>query len=69
MFEKGPISKNIKYQKNLILKLLFNFIFCRKLRLIDTEEFHNRQDALELSIFQTIVMRHMESAKETLLKV
>uniref|UniRef100_A0A8C9AMF6 Dynein axonemal heavy chain 7 n=1 Tax=Prolemur simus TaxID=1328070 RepID=A0A8C9AMF6_PROSS len=41
----------------------------KKLRLIDIEEFHNRQDALELSAFQAIVMRHMESAKETLLKV
>uniref|UniRef100_A0A2K6F0V8 Dynein axonemal heavy chain 7 n=1 Tax=Propithecus coquereli TaxID=379532 RepID=A0A2K6F0V8_PROCO len=41
----------------------------KKLRLIDIEEFHNRQDALELSNFQTIVMKHMESAKETLLKV
>ncbi|KAF4014246.1 hypothetical protein G4228_005292, partial [Cervus hanglu yarkandensis] len=41
----------------------------KKLRLVDTEEFHNRQDALELSTFQTIVMKHMESAKETLLKM
>uniref|UniRef100_A0A8C5VKA7 Dynein axonemal heavy chain 7 n=1 Tax=Microcebus murinus TaxID=30608 RepID=A0A8C5VKA7_MICMU len=41
----------------------------KKLRLIDIEEFHNRQEPLELSNFQTIVMRHMEAAKETLLKV
>ncbi|XP_043848111.1 dynein axonemal heavy chain 7 [Dromiciops gliroides] len=41
----------------------------RKLRLIDIEEFHNRQEAMELSVFQNIVMKHMESAKETLLKV
>ncbi|KAK2500550.1 hypothetical protein MC885_013342, partial [Smutsia gigantea] len=40
-----------------------------KLRLIDIEEFHNRQDALELSIFQSIVVKHMETAKETLLKM
>ncbi|XP_044525004.1 dynein axonemal heavy chain 7 [Gracilinanus agilis] len=40
----------------------------KKLRLIDVEEFHNRQDAMELSLFQNIVMKHMESAKETLLK-
>ncbi|KAM7316207.1 hypothetical protein ACRRTK_024887 [Alexandromys fortis] len=40
----------------------------KKLRLVDIEEFHNRQDALELSAFQNIVIRHMESAKETLLK-
>uniref|UniRef100_A0A673TQ36 Dynein axonemal heavy chain 7 n=1 Tax=Suricata suricatta TaxID=37032 RepID=A0A673TQ36_SURSU len=41
----------------------------KKLRLVDIEEFHNRQDAFELSIFQTTVMKHMESAKETLLKM
>ncbi|XP_075385072.1 dynein axonemal heavy chain 7 [Tenrec ecaudatus] len=41
----------------------------KRLRLVDIEDFHNRQDALELSTFQTIVMRHMESAKETLLKM
>ncbi|XP_027444300.2 dynein heavy chain 7, axonemal isoform X2 [Zalophus californianus] len=41
----------------------------KKLRLVDVEEFHNCQDALELSIFQTIIMKHMESAKETLLKM
>nr|XP_010946997.1 dynein axonemal heavy chain 7 isoform X1 [Camelus bactrianus]XP_045367940.1 dynein axonemal heavy chain 7 isoform X1 [Camelus bactrianus] len=41
----------------------------KKLRLIDIEEFHNRQEALELSSFQSIAMRHMESAKETLLKM
>lgn len=40
----------------------------KKLRLIDVEEFHNRQEALELSNFQNIVMRHMENAKETLVK-
>ncbi|XP_073074509.1 dynein axonemal heavy chain 7 isoform X1 [Manis javanica] len=41
----------------------------KKLRLIDVEEFHNRQDALELSMFQSIVVKHMETAKETLLKM
>ncbi|EPQ01952.1 Dynein heavy chain 7, axonemal [Myotis brandtii] len=46
---------------------LWNSTF-KKLRLIDTEEFHNRQEALELSNFQTIIMRHLETAKETLLK-
>uniref|UniRef100_A0A8C5KTA7 Dynein axonemal heavy chain 7 n=1 Tax=Jaculus jaculus TaxID=51337 RepID=A0A8C5KTA7_JACJA len=40
----------------------------KKLRLVDIEEFHNRQDALELSSFQNIVIKHMEFAKETLLK-
>ncbi|XP_028924869.1 dynein heavy chain 7, axonemal isoform X3 [Ornithorhynchus anatinus] len=40
----------------------------RKLRLIDIEEFHNLQEAIELSVFQSIAMKHMESAKEILLK-
>ncbi|XP_035161066.1 dynein axonemal heavy chain 7 isoform X2 [Callithrix jacchus] len=40
----------------------------KKLRLVDIEEFHNRRDALELSSFQNIIMKHMESTKETLLK-
>ncbi|XP_011509795.1 dynein axonemal heavy chain 7 isoform X7 [Homo sapiens] len=41
----------------------------KKLRLVDIKEFHNCQDALELSSFQNIIMRHMDSAKETLLKM
>ncbi|XP_048664162.1 dynein axonemal heavy chain 7 isoform X2 [Marmota marmota marmota] len=41
----------------------------KKLRLVDIEEFHNRQDALELSTFQNIIMKHLESAKETLFKM
>nr|XP_051704293.1 dynein axonemal heavy chain 7 isoform X3 [Oryctolagus cuniculus] len=40
----------------------------KNLRLVDIEDFHNRQEALELSAFQSIIMKHMESAKETLLK-
>lgn len=55
--------------KNLDLITGFFFcISCRKLRLVDIEEFHNLQDALEMSGFQNIIIRHMESAKETLLK-
>lgn len=71
VFEKGTTNyQNIKYHKKLrIHESLFIDISCRKLRLVDIEEFHNRQDALELSTFQTIVMKHMESAKETLLKM
>ncbi|XP_033097643.1 dynein heavy chain 7, axonemal-like isoform X2 [Anneissia japonica] len=39
-----------------------------KLRLVDIEEFHNKPDSMELAIFQNLVMRHIESAKEKLLK-
>ncbi|XP_064419638.1 dynein axonemal heavy chain 7 isoform X2 [Latimeria chalumnae] len=38
------------------------------LHLIDVEEFHNRQESMELSVFQNLVMRHIESAKDKLLK-
>ncbi len=41
---------------------------CRKLRLIDTEEFHHRPDSMELNIFQGLCMRHIEAAKERLIK-
>ncbi|CAH1790213.1 unnamed protein product [Owenia fusiformis] len=39
-----------------------------KLRFVDIEEFHNRPDSMELSVFQNLCMRHVESAKEKLLK-
>ncbi|KAJ1187209.1 hypothetical protein NDU88_003988 [Pleurodeles waltl] len=38
------------------------------LRLIDVEEFHNRPESMELAVFQNLVMRHIEMAKEQLLK-
>ncbi|XP_069839698.1 dynein axonemal heavy chain 7 isoform X1 [Dendropsophus ebraccatus] len=40
----------------------------RQLRLVDIDEFHNRQESMELSIFQNLVMRHIDSAKDKLLK-
>ncbi|XP_006878990.1 PREDICTED: dynein heavy chain 7, axonemal [Elephantulus edwardii] len=40
----------------------------KKLRLVDKEEFHNCQEALELPAFQNIVMKHMQSARDVLLK-
>ncbi|KAM9123015.1 dynein axonemal heavy chain 7 [Pangshura tecta] len=40
----------------------------KNLRLVDKETFHNRQEAMELSSFQNIALKHMESAKEVLLK-
>ncbi|XP_043929631.1 dynein axonemal heavy chain 7 [Protopterus annectens] len=39
-----------------------------ELRLIDTEEFHNHQESLELNVFQNLIVRHIESAKEKLFK-
>ncbi|KAM6984938.1 dynein axonemal heavy chain 7-like [Aplochiton taeniatus] len=40
----------------------------KKMRLIDIEEFHNRQESMELSVFQHLVTRHIECAKDILLK-
>ncbi|XP_024258908.2 dynein axonemal heavy chain 7 isoform X2 [Oncorhynchus tshawytscha] len=40
----------------------------KKMRLIDVEEFQNRQESMELSIFQHLVTRHIECAKDILLK-
>ncbi|XP_070188303.1 dynein axonemal heavy chain 7-like isoform X3 [Littorina saxatilis] len=38
------------------------------LRFIDVDEFHSRQDSMELKTFQNLCMRHIDAAKERLLK-
>jgi len=38
------------------------------MRLVDIEEFHERHDSMELQTFQGLVMRHIETAKDKLLK-
>ncbi|XP_076451419.1 dynein axonemal heavy chain 7-like [Babylonia areolata] len=38
------------------------------LRFIDVEDFHNRKESMELKTFQNMCMKHIEAAKETLLK-
>ncbi|XP_078260700.1 dynein axonemal heavy chain 7 [Rhinoraja longicauda] len=40
----------------------------KDLRFIDIDEFRNRKDSMELSTFQVLYMRQIESAKEKLLK-
>uniref|UniRef100_UPI00398F1DFB dynein axonemal heavy chain 7 isoform X1 n=2 Tax=Pristiophorus japonicus TaxID=55135 RepID=UPI00398F1DFB len=40
----------------------------KQLRFIDVDEFRNRIDSMELTTFQILVMRQIESAKEQLLK-
>ncbi|XP_031440303.1 dynein axonemal heavy chain 7 [Clupea harengus] len=40
----------------------------KKLRLVDVEEFHNREESMELHVFQQLVSKHIESAKDVLLK-
>jgi hypothetical protein len=52
-----------KYWYILLIALSF-----RSLRLVDIRDIQLRPDALELALFQNVVMRHIEIAKETLLK-
>ncbi|KAM4608668.1 dynein axonemal heavy chain 7 [Polymixia lowei] len=40
----------------------------KNLRLIDVEEFHGREESMELSVFQQLVSKHVESAKGVLLE-
>ncbi|XP_069790705.1 dynein axonemal heavy chain 7 isoform X4 [Narcine bancroftii] len=40
----------------------------KDLRLIDVDEFRNRKDSMDLTTFQVLFMRQIESAKEQLLK-
>nr|XP_022323965.1 dynein heavy chain 7, axonemal-like isoform X6 [Crassostrea virginica] len=39
-----------------------------RLRFIDINEFHNRVDSMELGTFQNLCMRHIENAKDQLMK-
>ncbi|XP_078488802.1 dynein axonemal heavy chain 7 isoform X2 [Ciona intestinalis] len=39
-----------------------------RMRLVDIEEFHKREESMELQTFQGLVMRHIETAKDKLLK-
>ncbi|KAM7380824.1 hypothetical protein PAMP_004096 [Pampus punctatissimus] len=39
----------------------------KKLRLIDVEEFHSREESMELSVFQQLVTRHVDTARTILL--
>ncbi|XP_074514231.1 dynein axonemal heavy chain 7 isoform X2 [Sebastes fasciatus] len=40
----------------------------KDLRLIDVEEFHSREESMELSVFQQTVTRHVDNARGILLK-
>ncbi|TDH07133.1 hypothetical protein EPR50_G00120640 [Perca flavescens] len=42
--------------------------FYKNLRLIDVEEFHHREESMEISVFQQIVTKHVGNAREILLK-
>ncbi|KAF3842869.1 hypothetical protein F7725_001718 [Dissostichus mawsoni] len=42
--------------------------FYKHFRLIDVEEFHSREESMELSVFQQIVNRQIDNAREVLLK-
>ena len=44
------------------------FLFFSKLRLVDVAELQEKTESMELALFQNLVMRHIDSAKERLLK-
>lgn len=48
--------------------VILYFFSCSNLRLVDIHDIQLRPEALELAMFQNVVMRHIEIAKETLLK-
>ena len=43
-------------------------MFYSDLRLVVVEDIQHRDEALELAVFQNIVMKHIEMARETLMK-
>ena len=58
-------------QSTAIFLFIFSLLFffkCSKVLLINKEDIKERKDAVELSFFQNLLMRHIESAKETFLK-
>ena len=44
------------------------FSIHRKLRFINTEEFHDKVESMDLTTFQKMCMAHIDAAKEKLLK-
>ena len=47
--------------------LLF-YTVASNLRLVNVEDIKHRPEALELAVFQNVVMKHIEMARETLMK-
>uniref|UniRef100_A0A669BJA2 Dynein axonemal heavy chain 7 n=1 Tax=Oreochromis niloticus TaxID=8128 RepID=A0A669BJA2_ORENI len=63
------IRENLYSVNPTVLKILYLWHFSFKnLRLIDVEEFHRRNESIELSEFQQIVTRHVDSARGILLQ-
>ncbi|KAL7881400.1 hypothetical protein AOLI_G00082480 [Acnodon oligacanthus] len=40
----------------------------KKLRLVDVQEFHTRQESMELSVFKQLASKHIEGAKDVLME-
>ena len=53
----------LSQRDHLFLSYLFS-----TLRLVDVDDIKRRPEALELAVFQNIVMKHIEQARETLIK-
>ncbi|XP_060067000.1 dynein axonemal heavy chain 7-like [Ylistrum balloti] len=62
-------TQNLHITTPCMLQVLdFWHVSFGNLRFIDIEEFHNRVESMELGPFQTLCMRHVEAAKDRLLK-
>ena len=52
----------------ILMYMCVLFFSSSKLRLVDVAEFQQKIESMELALFQNLVMRHIDSAKERLLK-
>ncbi|XP_076854479.1 dynein axonemal heavy chain 7 isoform X2 [Brachyhypopomus gauderio] len=66
---RKKIKENLhSFTPTMLSVLELWYVSFRKLRLIDVDEFHHRQEAMELSVFHRLVHSHIECAKDVLLK-
>ncbi|BFZ21958.1 hypothetical protein BsWGS_24997 [Bradybaena similaris] len=63
------ISKHLHNTNPCMMQVLeLWYISFGKLRFIDTEEFQLKEESMELSTFQSLCMRHVDAAKDKLMK-
>uniref|UniRef100_UPI0037E73D97 dynein axonemal heavy chain 7 n=1 Tax=Semicossyphus pulcher TaxID=241346 RepID=UPI0037E73D97 len=65
--------KRMRFKLHAINPIMQKVLFLwhgsyKNLRLINVDEFHNRKESMELSVFQQIVSRHVDDARRILLK-
>ncbi|XP_058478991.1 dynein axonemal heavy chain 7 [Solea solea] len=69
VYAQKKIRANLHSINPTMLQMLYLWHASYKnMRLIDVQEFHSREESMELSVFQKTVTRHVENAKRILLK-